>query len=811
MDEHKSSKLARDFLQALYRGIDEGFLTLWTSGDKKTRWYTVKNMEKAISDSMLLKSRQNVYFGVGLRKERLNEWKRGTNKDILFLPGVWLEIDLKNGTHVSNNLPDYEEAKMILNTFPLSPSVVVHSGGGLHCYWLFDKAIQILTEKDRQNTERLLKQFQDVFIRLARAKGLHIDKTSDLARVLRVPGTFNLKSDPKPVVTLNQTDFRYSLLELRQAIEDMEKNLSSNRRTKKNFEDLEPDLPDAKVKPIIEGCNFIQSYLKNKESATYAEWMAALSIGAYCEGFEEICHSWSEGHPNYSEAETDKKINEIRSNMKPRTCAAIHEEFGACSGCIHFNKINSPIALGMRIQKPVKKIFQKTDLGNAEWLVYRHGENLRYCPPFGRWYVWKGTRWVEDQLNEVELLAKETVRHMYKEAFQIEDTDSRQALIKHALKSEAHSRITSMISLAKSEKGIPILPSQLDSDPWKLNCKNGTLDLKTGKLLPHNRKDLITKMVAVNYDPTAECPTWMSFLESIMKNEKGEVKYDLIDFLQKAVGYSLTGDTSEQVMFFLHGSGRNGKSTFINTIKELLGDYANQTNTETFMIRNSDRVNNDIAALKGARMVSAVESEEGKKLAESLIKQLTGGEAIQARFLRQEFFEYVPQFKIFFTTNHKPVISGTDVGIWRRIRLIPFTVTIPEEKKDTRLPEKLKAELPGILRWAVEGCLKWQKNGLGNPKEVVFATQNYKNEMDTLNNFLSECCSIGPSFKVTTKDLYSTYQRWSVENGEIPLNKKKFLIRLKEKMASEGYEFEQVRIGSNGDRGYQGIGLIAFL
>ncbi|MGD6845206.1 phage/plasmid primase, P4 family [Bacillus infantis] len=463
---------------------------------------------------------------------------------------------------------------------------------------------------------------------------------------------------------------------------------------------------------------------------------------------------------------------------------------------------------GTSKQKKQKKSFPKTDLGNAERLIDRHGENLRYCPPFASWFVWQGNRWLQDLTNEVELFAKETVRYMGKSAYDMENSDL--DLVKHAVRSESMGKIMSMISLAKSEKGIPILPQELDSDTWKLNCENGTIDLKTGKLLPHNRLDLITKIAPVVYDPNAKCPNWIAFLKSIMKNDKGEESLALINYLQKIIGYSLTGDTTEQVMFFLYGSGRNGKSTFINTIKEMLGDYASQANSDTFMVRNSERINNDIAALKGARLVSTVESEKGKKLAESLIKQLTGGETIKARFMHKDFFEYLPQFKIFFTTNHMPNIDGTDTGIWRRIRLIPFTVTIPEEKKDKKLPEKLQAELPGILRWAVEGCLKYQKEGLGLPAEVIAATKQYRTEMDNLEGFLSECCTIEPAKKATTKDLWFTYEYWCRDNGEEndKLSKKAFLASLKEKMNAEGRHFEQVRIGSNGDRGYQGIGML---
>ncbi|MDO0878782.1 phage/plasmid primase, P4 family [Anoxybacillus gonensis] len=802
--EKKSSKgelLARHFLNALYGQETQGYLTLWTSGDKRTRWFAVNEIEAAVLEAMRLRDQQNVYFGVGLRKERLSERQRGSNKDVYSLPGVWLEIDTTDGKHAKKNLPDMEQAQAILNTFPLEPSIIVHSGGGLHCYWLFDKSVRILDPLNQQRAERMLTRFQTAFIRLAQAKGLHIDKTADLARVLRVPGTFNRKEEPKPVRTLVfNENVRYSPRDLYEALEEIESKLSPEEKQNVQQDYQSGELPDADPNKIISECQFIRGYLENKESAIYPEWMAALTIGAYCENYEQICHDWSKGHPGYSPAETDRKIKEIRTNMKPRTCAAIHEEFGACSGCKHFGKIRSPIALGMNMErkKAEKRTFMRTDLGNAERLVALYGDILRYCNNFGSWFIWDGKKWVQDRINDIQNYAARTVRNIYKEAMEEEDTDRRKALNEHAVRSESRGKIEAMISLARSM--VPIVPEQFDQDKMLFNCKNGIIDLRTGKLLPHDRSKFMTKISPIEYDPTAECPTWIRFLEDIMSDENGNPKHELIEFLQKAVGYSLTGETKEQVLFFFYGTGRNGKSTFVNTIREIMGDYGKQTNADTFTVRKSERVNNDIAALQGARFVAATESEEGARLAESLVKQLTGGEAIQARFLYQENFEYIPQFKIFFTTNHKPIIKGNDQGIWRRIRLVPFTVTIPEEKKDTSLPDKLKAEMPGILRWAVEGCLKWQREGLGNPEEIKQATEGYKEEMDSLGAFIADCCVVSELAKCWGSDLYNAYQNWCDENGEYEIGKRKFNKRMEER------GFKKKR-GTGGGIEFHGIGL----
>ncbi|WP_242447977.1 DNA primase family protein, partial [Bacillus thuringiensis] len=326
---------------------------------------------------------------------------------------------------------------------------------------------------------------------------------------------------------------------------------------------------------------------------------------------------------------------------------------------------------------------------------------------------------------------------------------------------------------------VSVKKKELDAHNFLFNCDNGVIDLKTGELLPHNRDLLLTKISPIKYDKNAECPNWKAFLESIFKTSTGEADHELINYLQKAIGYSLTGVTKEQVMFFLFGNGRNGKSTFINIIQDLLGDYGRQTNSDTFLKkRNDSGINNDVARLDGARFVSAVESEEGQQLSEALVKQITGGEKMSARFLRQEYFEFTPEFKVFFTTNHKPIVKGSDEGIWRRIMLIPFTVTIPKDKIDYDLPDKLAKEMPGVLRWAVEGCMKWQAEGLRAPEAVKAATAEYREDMDILGPFIDENCAVYSTARVEAKLLYENYTKWCYQNNEMDLKNRAFYRQL---------------------------------
>lgn len=425
------------------------------------------------------------------------------------------------------------------------------------------------------------------------------------------------------------------------------------------------------------------------------------------------------------------------------------------------------------------KSYNPTDLGNAERLVAQFGNELKFVSQWG-WLVWNGKQWEMDEYGQAKQLAKRTVRTIYQEAAQIEDLNQRTKIAKWAMTSESAGKIEAMLNLAEDEASIRRSTKDFDGNPNLFNVKNGTIDLTTGKLKPHDRADLITKIAPVEYDPKADCPTWLKFLHQVMGNDA-----DLVSYLQRAIGYSLTGDTSEHCFFLLFGTGSNGKSTFVETIRNLLGDYAQAASFDTFLERRSEGPRNDIAKLVGTRFVAAAEPDVGKNLSESIVKQLTGGDMIEARALYKEGFNFKPTFKIFLAANHKPGIRGQDIGIWRRVKLIPFSVTIADEKRDRRLPEKLKAELPGILNWALAGCLDWQKNGLGEPDEVREATASYREETDRLRDFIAECCSAGghdaAAKQVELVKLFKVYTSYCEETSEHPLTKPRFMQAITER------------------------------
>ena len=402
-----------------------------------------------------------------------------------------------------------------------------------------------------------------------------------------------------------------------------------------------------------------------------------------------------------------------------------------------------------------------TDVGNAELFAHQHHDRVRYCHGLKQWLVWDGQRWKPDTDGRVMTMAKQTARSLYRRAEHELDDVRRKALVKWAVESETERRLTSMVSLARSEAGIAIEADRLDTDPLLLNVTNGTLDLRTGTLRPAHRDDFITKLVPVAYSPKAVCPEFERLLNRLFEKSPAVREY-----LQRIFGYALTGLTHEQCFFIFYGVGANGKSTILRTILDLLGDYATTTRPETFLTKRGDGIPNDVAALAGARFVLSLETEQGKRLAEGLVKGVTGGDKLSARFLHKEFFTFAPQLKFFIGTNHKPTIRGTDHAMWRRVRCISFAVVIPDHEQDKQLSEKLRAELSGILNWLVQGCLAWQRDGLGPPLEVQQATAAYRAEQDVLSVFLKDRCVLEPTAKSTKKELYETYGAWCEESGE---------------------------------------------
>lgn len=436
-----------------------------------------------------------------------------------------------------------------------------------------------------------------------------------------------------------------------------------------------------------------------------------------------------------------------------------------------------------------------TDLGNAKRLVLRFKDKLRYCHPWHKWLVWDGKRWKVDATAEVWRYAIKTIGYIYAEAEGTEDTKTRPKIGNHAIKSEAEAKIKAMISLANSQEGIPVLPDELDKDPLLLNVSNGTMNLRTDELLPHSKEYLITKLAPVKFDTTATCPKWLDFLNKIMINNRG-----LIQYLQRVAGYCLTGKTGEHKLFLLYGSGANGKSTFLKVLQTILGDYAVKVDSELLIRKPAGGHTTSVTDLKGARLAITIEVQEGRCFAEVSVKELTGGDSITARRMRQDNMTFEPTHKIILATNHKPVIHETTHAIWRRIDLIPFSYVFAEKERIKDYHDKLLEEKDGVLQWIFQGYLEWQKQGLGEPPEVIAATKDYRTDMDILGDFLADCCIIEQGAEVTNKSLRAAYADWCQNNGEKEISSKTFSTRLQEQGFVKSRNLKTER-----GRGWKGI------
>ena len=432
-----------------------------------------------------------------------------------------------------------------------------------------------------------------------------------------------------------------------------------------------------------------------------------------------------------------------------------------------------------------KKHYDMTDTGNANRLYDRFGHIIHYSYNRRRWYYWDGKVWRMDDSGEIKKLADIICEDIKREAFMEQDEKTQMDLLKWANRTAASHGKENMIRECQHLDGVPVGIEELDIYTDYLNCQNGIVNLRNGELLPHDSNFMMSKICHCEYDVSDKKPElWLSFLNDVTGGNKALQRY-----IQKSIGYSLTGSNEEQCAYFLYGVGNNGKSTFMEVVSELLGGYSSNVQPETFMVKRfGDGANTDIARLKSSRFVTAEEPTEGVRLNEGLLKQLTGGGRVTCRFLYGDEFEYTPEFKIWIATNHKPVIRGTDAGIWRRIKLIPFEVTIPKEKVDKNLKYKLRAEFPQILHWAVEGCIMWRQEGINDPEVVQKSVKEYKREMDTLAGFVEECIEINYLIedKISGTDLFKAYIQWARDNNEYEMSSKKFHAEIGKKLPEKG-------------------------
>lgn len=429
-----------------------------------------------------------------------------------------------------------------------------------------------------------------------------------------------------------------------------------------------------------------------------------------------------------------------------------------------------------------------TEYGHARRVVAAFGRQLRYIPLWKRWYRWDGRRWAEDITGHAPRCAKAVARALLREAAGIEDESARKAAVQAARKFETARGVHGALDLAGTEPGVVLTPADLDADPWMLNVANGTLDLRNGELRPHDPSLHLTKLTGAAYRPDAPAPGFAAFLARVQPDP------GMRSYLARLLGQSLIGQVDEHLLPVFTGSGANGKSTLLETIQAAMGDYAAPGDPSLLVDRGWDAHPTGVADLFSRRLVVIQETDKGRALAEGTVKRLTGGDQIKARRMREDFWSFTPSHQLVLVTNHKPEVRGDDEGIWRRLRIVPWPVKIPDEERDLSLGEKLRAhELDGVLTWLTRGLVEWRSTGLADPGDVTDATAAYRADSDALARFLDAECVVGPQFWVPSADLWAAWDAWCRATDSAPGRPNDFAASLRSRGMASGRATHGVR------------------
>jgi putative DNA primase/helicase len=646
------------------------------------------------------------------------------------------------------------------------PTYVVNSGGGVHVYWCLAQEIPAAAWKSVAARLKTLTEHH----------GLRADpsRTADIASVLRPPGTNNHKlANPRPVAIIFRGD-PVTLDDFSAAVEATFARLPVDQSPTYGLPVVATVLPvgfESNIPPSSFGPpdmaklkSAMAALDPNTAEKDWKFYVAALArearkYPALHDELKDLARSWSRGDLHGILASKwcgDSEFDELWQRFiteplypgKPITIGSIFHAAKTAGG-------GQPEEV------------TPTDTDNARRFVQSIEGRLCYVHGLNIWLRWspKACRWIFCNRREQIEVAKACARLMLEDAAKESDDDKRKRRVSHALKTLDIARLTAMVKLSESDPRVGITSGKLDTDPWLLGVKNGVVNLRTGVLRDASPNDFITKQAGTIFDNMATCLLFEQTLRTIFNNDRS-----LIDFFQRVCGYALFGEVREHMFFFCHGFGANGKSTLLNVVQAAMGDYAITLPTESLMMskRDSSAPTPDLMMLRGVRLALASETEDGQRLAEARIKQLTGGDLVTARALYGSPVTFPQTAKLVIVGNHKPQITGTDDGIWRRVQLVPFEVTIPTAQRDHALPGKLLGELPGILAWMVRGCLMWQQSGLNPPPAVTLATNAYKAESDILGEWIADCCTVSPAGTATSGDLFSAYRNWALRNGYHP-------------------------------------------
>jgi putative DNA primase/helicase len=656
--------------------------------------------------------------------------------------------------------------------------LVLCSGNGCHLLYKIDLA------NNKETTDLVARALKGLATLYNNAEATVDDRVSDPARISKLPGTMTRKgehTEDRPQRYSFVLDWgvegRLSKAKLeawaQHALAETAPAKPAEKTTRKSNRDPVERARAwlAKRDPAVEGQHGDEQLWK-----TCAELVAGFALDEH-DAFT-LLSEWNQSNvPPFSEKELLEKIRNARKNAKQEVGGKLTELPEWEEATEADERLNS---------------YAWTDLGNARALLYLYGDRIRWCTTSQRWFTWRQTHWEDDSKNTVLAWANKTALRRLAASELLEDEDTRKQAQRYFRSCQGTAKRNAALEQVKAWVPNVCVTAELDRDPWLLNCKNGTYNLRTGQLQQHRQDDLITRCVLAEYDPTAQAPRWHAFLDRVFAGNA-----ELIGYLQRAVGYSLTGSTREHAVFISYGGGHNGKSLFLNVLGELLGEYAWATQRTTFTEAKSETIRNDLAQLNGRRMVRCSETNSNFRFDEGLLKQMSGEDTMTARFLRAEFFQFKPTFKIWLATNYKPTVAGTDTGIWRRIKLIPWQVEIPEAERDEQLGDKLAAERPGILAWALEGCRQWLGHGLQEPAIIKEAVAEYRRSSDLFGQFVDECCQVDIQWREQSKTLYHYFREWLKQTGEWEYSQRRMALW----MESKGFQ----QIKSNGARYWSGI------
>lgn len=725
-------------IEALREGLPEELLTpLWS---KRGGSHYVRHAEAAVGLAA-----GDFYVGVGLitapTAKRIGRDRRPQANDIAGLPGLWLDLDVKGSPKGNDGVKatgaESVQAAMDAAHLIADPTLMILSGGGVHAWWLFDEPLIFGSNEEREQARIVVARWQQAH-RLA--AGIAIDSTHDLPRLMRLAGTRNHKggNGGAPVTFAPEHDGpRHSYQALAELVADVQVKAPSNYTA---LVQLNGQVPPERVAELVEGMSdsvggFAATWRRQPDRFDGDDSRYDMAIGS---------HALRAGLSD-SEAVALMQAHRVKHNPGDPKLRD-NRYFALTLSKLHASGRTTAGSTREAVEEPLR-----TDAGNARRLVAAHGRDLRFVPGIG-WHTWDERRWRRDLDGEAMRRAKATVEAMRFEAANLAGDTTE--LFKHAVRSEGRFRLEAMVKLAESELPLIADTDDLDADPLLLNVRNGTLDLRTGELRAHSRNDLLTKLAGCDYDPNAACPRFEAFLAEVLDGDA-----ELIAYVRRWAGYSLSGEVSAQRFPILHGFGLNGKTTLIETLCDVLGDYGQSADPTTFTTAASNRAaRSDLARLRGARLVTAVEMPPDAQLNEALVKQLTGGDRVTARFLYRDEFDFRPQCKIWLAVNHLPAIQSDGRAMWRRVCVIPFSVEIARPNEGLR--QELLNELPGILAWAVQGCLEWQRIGLGSCRAVEIATSSYAHRQDQIGAFVEDVCTVDPGARVEATALWSAYRAW---------------------------------------------------